>query len=74
MDEEYELLTEKEKIWAEMYIQLLKQNGIRYMVIPVNGIGLSMKIGSQDFFKIYVASSEKKKAEDLIKETFKQNN
>lgn len=74
MDEEYELLTEKEKIWVEMYIQILEQNQIRYMVIPVNGIGLSMKTGSQDFLRIYVASSEKKKAENLIKETFKKNN
>lgn len=67
MDEEYELLIEKEKIWAEVYLQLLEKNGIRYMVIPVNGIGLSMKTGCLDFLRIYVASSEKKKAEDLIK-------
>lgn len=74
MDGEYELLIEKEKIWAEMYIQLLEQNGIRCMAMPVNGIGLSMKTGCQDFLRIYVASSEKKKAENLIKETIKKNN
>lgn len=74
MDEKYELLIEKEKIWAEMYIQLLEQNGIKYMVMPVNGIGLSMKTGCQDFLRIYVASSEKNKAEDLIKEIFKKSN
>ncbi len=72
MDEEYELLIEKEKIWAEMYLQLLEKNGIRYMVIPVNGIGLSMKTGCPDFLRIYVASSEKKKAEDLIKGILKK--
>ena len=61
MDEEYELLTEKEKIWAEMYIQILEQNQIRYMVIPVNGIGLSMKTGSQDFLRIYYIKMTKSK-------------
>ena len=59
MDEKYELLTEKEQIWAEIDIQLLEQNGIRYMVMPVNGIGLSMKIGCQDYLRIYVPISVK---------------
>lgn len=73
MDEEYELLIEKEEIWANMYVQLLEQNGIKCKVVPVNGIGLSMKTGVQDFFKIYVLSSNKEKAKHIIKKNFKEN-
>lgn len=70
MDEEYELLIEKEEIWAKMYVQLLEQNGIKCMVVQVNGIGLSMKTGTQDFLRIYVLSSDIKKAKHIMEENF----
>lgn len=70
MDEEYELLIEKEEIWTKMYVQLLEQNGIKCMLIPVNGMGLSMKTGIQDFLRIYVLSSDIEKAKHIMKESF----
>lgn len=68
MYEAFELLLEKEKIWAEMYIKLLEENGITCKVIPVNGVGLSMKTGSQDILRIYVSTKEKAKAEKILNE------
>ncbi len=73
MYEAYELLLEKEKIWAEMYIKLLEENDIICKAIPVNGVGLSMKIGSQDILRIYVPTSAKAKAEKILNEVLKDD-
>ncbi len=67
MNEEYELLMEKEEIWANMFIQILKENNIDFIVKRVNGIAISMKTGSQDYLRIYVKKSEKNEVEKLIK-------
>lgn len=67
MNEEYELLMEKEEIWANMFIQILKENNIDFIVKRVNGIAISMKTGCQDYLRIYVKKSEKNEVEKLIK-------
>lgn len=67
MNEEYELLMEKEEIWANLFIQILKKNNIDFIVKRVNGIAISMKTGCQDYLRIYVKTSEKDKVEKLIK-------
>ena len=36
MDNGFELLAKKETMWAEMLGQVLRDNGIQYMTIPVN--------------------------------------
>lgn len=74
MKENYELLVEKEEIWAKMYIQLLEQNSINYQAIPVNGAGLSMTTGTQDYLKIYIPQQDLKKAQELINTYFPKDN
>jgi len=74
MGAEYEFLTEKEAMWAEMLIQVLKENSIPYTAIPVHGAGLVMKTGMLERFKIYVPNEDKAKAEEFLEELFPAEN
>ncbi len=68
----YEFLTEKEAIWAEMLMQVLKKNHIPCTAVPVYGAGLVMKAGMQERLKIYVPNEDKAKAEELLEELFSE--
>jgi len=46
--------------------QVLRDNGIQYVTIPVNGAGLSLKTGLQDRLKIYVPADKKLQATSLL--------
>lgn len=70
MNEDYELLIEKEAMWAQLYIQVLEENDISYMTVPVYGAGLTMNVGGQEVLRIYVPKSVKEKAEKLLQEYF----
>ncbi|MCR5460779.1 MAG: hypothetical protein K6F51_12875 [Acetatifactor sp.] len=70
MDNGFELLTEKETMWAEMLGQVLKDNDVPYVAIPVNGTGLSLKTGLQDRLRIYVPADKKRQADSLLNELF----
>lgn len=70
MDNGFELLAEKETMWAEMLGQVLRDNGIQYVTIPVNGAELSLKTGLQDRLKIYVPADKKLQATSLLSELF----
>lgn len=72
MDMEYVFLTEKEKMWAEMLLEVLKTNGIACVTEPVYGAGLVMKAGVQDYLKIFVPAVQKDKAEELLQELFRE--
>ncbi|WP_298031898.1 hypothetical protein [uncultured Dysosmobacter sp.] len=74
MNTDYEFLAEKEAMWAEMLMQVLKKNDIPYTAIPVYGVGLVMKAGMQERLKIYVPSGEKARAEELLEELFSEGN
>lgn len=69
---DYVFLTEKEAMWAEMLIQVLKKNNIPCTAIPVYGAGMVMRGGKQERLKIYVPSEEKAKAEEFIAEIFSE--
>lgn len=72
MNTAYEFLTEKEAIWAEMLIQVLKENHIPCTAIPVYSAGLVMRAGMRERLKIYVPNENKAKAEELLEELFSE--
>ena len=70
MRNDYELLAELETIWAEMLVQVLKDNAISYTAIPVYGAGLTLRAGLKERMRIYVPSQSKAKAVDILDELF----
>jgi len=70
MNRDYELLAEKEAMWAEMLGQVLKDHNIKYVAVPVYGAGLTLKAGVQERFKIFVPLESKAEAEELLNELF----
>ena len=69
---DYKLLVEKESMWAEMLIQVLKDNDIPCTSLPVHGAGLVMKAGVQERLKIYVPADKMEQAKDLLNELFSE--
>ena len=70
--ENFELLTEKEEMWAKMLTEVLSDNNIQFSVIPVYGAGMALKAGIKERLKIYVPSEQKEKAELLMAELFSE--
>ena len=73
MNNGYELLVEKEAMWADLLGQVLKDNDIEYVAIPVYGAGLSLKAGLQERFKIYVPNESMNQAKELLNELFPED-
>ncbi len=74
MNADYEFLTEKQAMWAETLMQVLKENGIDCTALPVHGAGVTMKTGMQEWLKIYVPGEDKPKAEALMQQLFSEEN
>ncbi len=70
MNGNYELLAEKEAMWAGMLEQVLRDNHIECVAVPVYGAGLALKAGVQERLKIYVPAESKPRAEELLNELF----
>ena len=70
MNNGYELLIEKDAMWAEMLMQVLKDNDIPCVAIPVYGAGLIMKTGRQERLKVYVPAECAKYGAELLQELF----
>ena len=66
----YELLVEKEVIWADMLMQVLSDNGIPCTSIPVFGAGLTIYTGKQDIMRIYVPKEKLEEAKELTEALF----
>ena len=66
----YEILVEKESVWAKMLEEVLKDNNIPCVTVPVLGAGFTLKTGMQERLKVYVPSESKAQAEDLMNELF----
>ena len=69
-NDEYVLLVEKEEIWAKMLMQVLEDNRIPCMALPVYGAALVIKTGMQERLKVYVHSKNLKQASELLQELF----
>lgn len=74
MHTDYEFLVEKEKMWADLLIQVLRDHDIPYTTLSVYGAGLVIKAGMQERLKIYVPSEHKVKAEELLNGLFSEEN
>ena len=70
MNNGYVLLVEKEEMWAQMLIQVLKDNNIPCSALPVHGAGVIIKTGIQERLKVYVPSENMPQASELLQELF----
>ena len=70
MNGDYELLTEKESMWAEMLLEVLENNGIRAVSIPVFGAAMTLRGGARERLRVYVPASDLPKARELVDELF----
>lgn len=74
MDADYVLLTEKEEMWANMLMEVLKDNGVPCTAVPVHGAGMVMRTGIREKLKVYVPQEHKTRAEELLEELFTKDN
>ena len=70
MNDNYELLAEKELMWAEMLEQVLKDNGVDCVSVPVYGAGMALRGGVMERHKIYVPKERLAEAKELLNELF----
>lgn len=70
MKEGYVLLLEKEEMWAKMLMQVLEDNNIPCVAVPVFGAGLSIKAGMQERLKVCIPSENLSHARELVEELF----
>ena len=64
-------LTEQEQIWGEMLEEVLRQNGIPYLIRRTLGAGLSMSVGAMlECHRIYVPFAELDRALAIVDELF----
>lgn len=65
-------ITEKEDMWAKMFMEILKDNDIAATSLPEYGAGLVMRTGIQERQRIYVQYKDLEKTLALLKETFSE--
>ena len=70
MDNAIELLTEEDAIWAQMIIDVLKNNSIPCMARPVFGAGMVMRAGVQERLRIYVPAAHLEAAKAIMEDYF----
>ena len=70
MNNNFVLLAEKKEMWAKMLMQILKDNNIPCIALPVYGAGFTLKTGVQEVLKVYVPSENLPKATELLQELF----
>ena len=70
MTDEYVLLTEKEAMWARMLREVLADNGVPCVALPVYGAGMTLRAGVQERLQICVPAKDKPRAEELMNELF----
>ncbi|HIS60419.1 MAG TPA: hypothetical protein IAC17_08280 [Candidatus Faecousia faecipullorum] len=73
METVFEFLTQKEAMWAQMLIQVLKDNNVPYTAIPVHGAGLTIKTGMRESLNIFVPKEAKEKAQELMEALFPES-
>jgi len=64
-------LTEREQIWGEMLEDVLRQNGIPYIIRRTLGAGLSMSVGAMlECYRFYVPFGALAQAQEIVDELF----
>ena len=72
MEHGYEFLAEKEEMWAKMLVEVLEDNHIPCITMPVYGVGLVIKTGKQECLRIYVPEQHLQVATDLYNMLFSE--
>ena len=71
---QYTYLTEIDMIWTEALCDILKEYGIGYVILPVLGAGIAVKVGNilekNDF---YVQAHQAAEAEELLLAYFRRS-
>ena len=70
MDGKFAVLTEKETMWAEMLLEVLRDHEIPYAQLPVLGAAFSMRTGTPERLRIYVPEDRLCQAQELMAELF----
>lgn len=70
MNGEFVLLTEKESMWAEMLLEVLRDNGVPCASLPVVGAGFSMRTGTPERLRVFVPEEWLERAQELLNELF----
>ena len=70
MHQGYVRLVEKEEMWAQMLMEVLEDNCIPCVSLPVYGAGLSIKTGMQERLQVFVPSAHLSQATELLQELF----
>ena len=70
MNGDFVLLTEKEAIWAEMLMEVLRDNGVPCASVPVHGAGFTMKTGTPERLQVFVPPLYADRAQELCEELF----
>lgn len=70
MDNGFELLVEKEEMWAKMLIEVLEDNSIPCIAAPVHGAGLVLRTGISERLKVYVPADRLSQAAELLRDLF----
>ena len=70
MTQQHELLVEKDAIWADILMQVLKENGIPCTAFPVYGAGVVLRAGVQERMKLYVPADQKQQAAAIMEDLF----
>ena len=74
MSNGFELLTEKEAMWAKMLMEVLRDNDVPCVSIPVFGAGFVLKTGVQERLQVLVPTEFMERARDLLDELFAGDN
>ena len=70
MNPGYVQITEKEKMWADMLMEVLNDNDIPCASLPVHGAGVTIKTGIQERLQVYVPEDKQACAMELLYELF----
>ena len=70
MTQQHEFLVEKDAIWADILMQVLKENGIPCTAFPVYGAGVVLRAGVQERMKLYVPADQKQQAASIMEDLF----
>ena len=73
MDSGFVILTEKEAMWAEMLMEVLRDNDVLCTAVPVVGAGFSMRTGTPERLRVYVPEEKLDQALELLEQLFPED-
>ncbi len=68
--EDYCFVTERDEMWAKMFLEILQDQKIPCTAVPTCGAVMAMKAGKTERLKLYVPYAKWEQARELLRETF----